>query len=340
MKGILRILCPIALALTCGTAAIRPSDRLHRTTETPKPNASALSDNSATLRSGYIPVSGGGSIYYEEAGSGEPLFLLHGHTLDRRMWDPQFETFSRKYRTIRIDFRGYGRSSRQADGLHFMHLDDLLTVMDSLHIERAHVVGLSMGAFIAGDMLAMAPERMLSCVMASGGIRALKGPHEPMDSLESAQRDREIAEVARKGLAAAKREWLEQLVSGGGSRREEIREPLRRMVDDWDGWQLLHKEARAFWAREAFQALEERRPDVPTLMFKGEYDLHGKPYRPRELRCLPRIRAVVLRDCGHMSNMEQPEAFSELVLRFLEGGVESIPDNPAPTPVPTAAETH
>lgn len=139
-----------------------------------------------------------------------------------------------------------------------------------------------------------------------------------MDSLESAQRDLAIAQVKLKGVDNAKREWLEQLVSGGGSHREEIREPLRRMIDEWDGFQLLHKEARAFWAREAWQTLTERCPDVPTLMFKGEYDLKGKPYRPRELRCLPRIRAEVLPDCGHMSNMEQPEAFNRLVLDFLE----------------------
>lgn len=278
----------------------------------------ACTDRNETIRTGFIPVSGGGSIYYEEAGSGEPLILLHGHTLDRRMWDPQFEVFARHYRTVRLDFRGYGRSSKQFETFQFTHLGDVLTVMDSLRIERAHVVGLSMGAFVAGDMLGMAPERMLSCVMASGGIRSVKGPHEPMDSLESAQRDLEIARVKRKGLDSMKREWVEQLVSGGGAQRETIREPLRRMVDDWDGWQLLHKEVRSFWAREAFQALTERHPDVPTLMFKGECDLHGKPYRPRESNYLSRIRTTILPDCGHMSNMEQPETFNRLVLDFLE----------------------
>ena len=280
--------------------------------------ACACTNHNATIRTGFVPVSGDGSIYYEEMGSGEPLILLHGHTLDRRMWEPQFAPVAQKYRTVRIDFRGYGRSSKQVEGFQFMHLDDLLTVMDSLHIERAHIVGLSMGAFVAGDMLAMAPERMLSCVMASGGIRSVKGPHEPMDSLESAPHDREIAQMKLKGVETAKQDWLEQLGAGGGSRREEIREPLRRMVDEWDAFQLLHKEARSFWAREAWQTLAERRPNVPTLMFKGECDLHGEPYQPREMKYLPCIRTEVLSDCGHMSNMEQHEAFNRLVLDFLD----------------------
>ena len=200
--------------------------------------ACACTSHNETLRSGFIPVSGGGSLYYEEMGNGEPLILLHGHSLDRRMWDAQFASFARHYRTVRFDFRGYGRSSKQSETFPFTHLGDLLTLMDSLRIEQAHIVGLSMGAFVAGDMLAMNPERMLSCVMASGGIRSVKGPHEPMDSLESAQRDREIALLKRKGVENMKREWLETLVSGGGTRREEIREPLRRMIDAWDAWQI------------------------------------------------------------------------------------------------------
>ena len=279
--------------------------------------ACACTSHNETLRSGFIPVSGGGSLYFEEMGNGEPLILLHGHSLDRRMWDAQFASFARHYRTVRFDFRGYGRSSKQSETFPFTHLGDLLTLMDSLRIEQAHIVGLSMGAFVAGDMLAMNPERMLSCVMASGGIRSVKGPHEPMDSLESAQRDREIALLKRKGVENMKREWLETLVSGGGTRREEIREPLRRMIDAWDAWQPLHKEVRSFWAREAWQRLTEQRPTVPTLLIKGETDLRGKPYSPREQNYLPRARAVVLPDCGHMANMEQPEAFNRLVLEFL-----------------------
>lgn len=274
-------------------------------------------ERSGALRSGYIPVSGGGTIYYEMQGCGEPLLLLHGHSLDRRMWEAQFDPFARRYRTVRLDFRGYGRSSRQSEELPFTHLGDLLTLMDSLRIDRAHVVGLSMGAFVAGDMLAMAPERMLSCVLASGGIRSTPGPHEPMDSLESARRDREIAELRARGVEAMKAEWLETLVGGGGSQRERMRAPLREMIGDWDAWQPLHKEVRMFWAREAWDSLRVRRPAVPTLLLRGETDLHGKAFHPRELDFLPCGRAEVLPDCGHMMNMEQPEAFNRAVLEFL-----------------------
>jgi len=269
------------------------------------------------VHSGYVGVSGGGRLYYEERGKGQPLLLLHGHSLDRRMWDEQFRVFARHYRTIRLDFRGYGLSSDQSETLPMTHADDVLALMDSLHIDRAHVVGLSMGAFTAGDLLAMYPHRLLSCVLASGSIRRNSpGPSQPMDSAECARRDAEIAALKESGVQAMKQQWLEQLIASGGSKRERMRRPLSVMIDEWTAWQPLHKEVRLFYAREAWQRLQQVRPDVPVLMLKGACD--GKGDRPRELDYLPRGRHQVLPDCGHMMNMEQPRAFNRAVMLFLD----------------------
>ena len=269
-----------------------------------------------TTRSGYVPVEGGGRIYYEERGEGEPLLLLHGHSLDTRMWDQQFKPFSRHYRTIRMDFRGYGRSSEQREDLQMTHMDDVLTLMDSLRIERAHVVGLSMGAFVAGDMLAMAPQRLLSCVLASGSIRkGSPGPSEPMDSAERARRDAEIAALKQKGVDVMKQEWIEALIKSGGSKRETMRRPLTKMIADWTAWQPLHKEVRLFYGKEAWSELKRKRPRVPVLMLTGTAEHKGS--RPQELLYLPLGRKEELPDCGHMMNMEQPDLFNRAVLEFL-----------------------
>ena len=268
--------------------------------------------------SGYVAVSGGGRLYYEEKGKGEPLLLLHGHSLDRRMWDLQFTPFSHHYRTIRLDFRGYGRSSNQDEQLPMTHVDDVITLMDSLRIDRAHVVGLSMGAFTAGDMLAMYPERMRSCVLASGSIRrSSPPPSQPMDSAERARRDVEIAALLEKGVDVMKHEWLEQLVGSGGSQRERMRKPLWRMISDWTAWQPLHKEVRLFYGSQAWDSLCSRRPSVPVLMLSGETDHRGA--KPRELDYLPNGHHRILPDCGHMMNMEQPDTFNSAVLQFLNG---------------------
>jgi len=273
----------------------------------------------ANYQSGFVSVSGGGQLYYEARGKGESILLLHGHSLDRRMWDAQWKPLSKHYRVVRLDFRGYGRSSEQREDLQMTHVDDVLVLMDSLHIQKAHVEGLSMGAFVAGDMLAMYPDRMLTCVMASGGIRNSKGPSEPMDSAESRKRDEEIAALKEKGMEQMKTEWLEQLMATGGSQRERIRRPLARMIHDWTAWQPLHKEVRLFYGKEAWATLRKRgKTNVPTLFLRGECEIKGKRKEPGEMRYLTNSQFIVIPDCGHMLNMEQPDAFNKAVLQFID----------------------
>lgn len=279
-----------------------------------------LSACTSSPTTGYIPVSGNGTIYYEEMGNGPAVILLHGHSLDTRMWDTQFAAFAKQYRTVRLDFRGYGRSSTQREDFQHTHADDVLTVMDSLHIDRAHVIGLSMGAFVAGDMLAIFPHRLLSCTLVSGGIRNSPGPSEPMDEAESRQRDEEIATLKQKGIDAYKREWHDILMSSGGSQRERMRQPLWQMVNDWSAWQPLHKEVRLFYGKEAWQALRERgTTNVPTLIVRGENEVKDRNGRPREMNHLSRARFEIIPDCGHMLNMERPEEFNALLLDFIGG---------------------
>lgn len=272
----------------------------------------------AATRKGYIPVSAGARIYYEERGEGTPLILLHGHSLDTRMWNKQFKAFSRRWRVVRFDFRGYGRSSEQREDVQFTHLADLLTVMDSLHIGKAYVVGLSMGAFVASDMLAMAPERMLGCVLASGGLKTYKGPSQPMDSVEKAKRDIEIAALKAKGVDRMKQEWLDALVGSGGTRRETMRRPLKKMIAKWPAWQPLHYEPRVMVAGDAVERFKSQCTRVPVLFLVGGAELKGRqPSRPWMMQYLPESRLQVVHDAGHMMNMEQPEAFNEAVTEFI-----------------------
>ncbi len=271
----------------------------------------ACGKNTVT-ESGYIPVSEGGQIYYESVGEGLPVILLHGHTLDMRMWDPQVQPLvDAGYRVIRPEMRGYGRSSKQRPGVQFTHMDDMLTVMDSLHIDKAHIVGLSMGGFVAGDMVAMHPERMISVTLSSGVIRNMPGPSTPFDSLETAKKDAEIAAVKAEGVEAWKKKWIEQLISGGGTDRENIRQSLTAQVEDWDGFQLLNREMRLYYAYEAWDTIKVRKPAVPALILSGEYE-----HKPKSsmLPYLPKASETVIPDCGHMSNMEKPKIFTDLIL--------------------------
>lgn len=93
----------------------------------------------------------GTCLYYEVAGSGEPLVLIHGFSLDTRMWDDQFGVFSRSYQVIRYDVRGFGRSAVPEEDS-YTHADDLKRLLEYLGISTPHLLGLSMGAVLPPNM--------------------------------------------------------------------------------------------------------------------------------------------------------------------------------------------
>lgn len=265
---------------------------------------------------GYVAVPEG-RLYYEITGEGEPLIFVHGHSLDRRMWREQVAFFEEHYRVVVYDARGYGKSSKQHEDLLFTHCDDLVALMNALGIEKAHVVGLSMGGFIAGDMVAMHPDRLLSVTLAEGLIRSTPSVNEPMTDEERAKKQISIDAVLEKGMRTYKKEWFESLMKGG-SQAERMRRPLWRQIRAWDGWQATHHEVHCYYAREAMELLKERKPAVPTLFLSGRRP-SGKQRsdHPAMMDYLPNSRHVYIEDSGHMCNMEQPEQFNEVVLDFL-----------------------
>lgn len=258
-----------------------------------------------------------GSLYYEELGQGEPMILIHGYSLTHRMWDSQFQEFARHYRVIRYDLRGFGQSSRPIEGFQFTHAEDLVVLMDSLRITKAHIVGLSLGGEIGADMLGCFPRRVKSAVLASGNLCKTPGPSQPMGKTEAAQRDRRIASVKAMGVEALKRRWFDRLMAWCGPRREQIRVPLWNMVHEWDAWQSLHKEVRVVAGMDAYVRLKKNCPENPVLIVEGRTPGNSFSEHPEILKYLPNGKLLLLDDCGHMLNMEQPEAFNEAVLHFL-----------------------
>ena len=89
---------------------------------------------------------------------------------------------------IRYPLRGsLSNTYKQTEDFQFTHAEDLVALMDALHIRKAHIVGLSLGGFVGADMLGCFPDRMLSAFLASGNIRKSKGPSEPMTKEEAAK---------------------------------------------------------------------------------------------------------------------------------------------------------
>ncbi|OJY51501.1 MAG: hypothetical protein BGP17_13645 [Sphingomonas sp. 67-41] len=266
-------------------------------------------------RRGYAPVPDG-RLYWEACGDGPPLVLLHGHSFDRTMWDPQVAALALRYQVIRYDLRGYGRSSLPVVDTPFTHAADLVALLDRLGIARTHVAGLSLGGAVATDMLALHPDRLLSAIAASGDIFDFyPGFDEPWTDAAREMRGREIAALRQKGVWQFKRDWLDQLTAQGGSRVETIRPHLWKMISMWSAWQPLNVEPRLILGRAAAAALRRRAPDMPTLILTPE-TVANQPNLLAPL--LPDVRTVIVADAGHVANLEQPQAFTDAMLEFLK----------------------
>lgn len=151
-----RLLLPMLVGATCaGLAACTPLTS--RAPESKAPPALAL-------ETGRVPVEGG-TLYYDVRGSGPPVVLLHAGDMDLTMWDPQVGTLARSFRVIRFDARGHGRSTAPRGP--YSTVEDLRSLLDHLGVERAHLVGISMGAGVALNFATTHPERVRSLALVS-----------------------------------------------------------------------------------------------------------------------------------------------------------------------------
>ncbi|MGI4863041.1 MAG: alpha/beta fold hydrolase [Janthinobacterium lividum] len=269
------------------------------------------------IKKGKIDL-GDAQLYYEEAGHGAPLVLLHGHSFDCRMWDPQLAELAQHYRVIRYDMRGYGRSSLPVEGTQFLHADDLNRLLEALHIPKAHLVGLSLGGFVAVDFMALHPEKVLSVVACSGSIYPRPGPEEPITETEIARRRTEIAQLQASGTVAFKKQWLKSLLKSSGPDSVKSASLLRQMVQDWSMWQPLHIEPRVLLGRSLVPQLQAHPVRVPLLLLAGQRESLARQHDNETLsKLVPGAQVSLVPNAGHVANLDNPAAFTQAVLQFL-----------------------
>jgi CubicO group peptidase (beta-lactamase class C family)/pimeloyl-ACP methyl ester carboxylesterase len=256
---------------------------------------SAIID-SQSLKQGYATI-GDAMLFYEEKGVGEPLILLHAHSVDRRMWNKQFEELSKHYRVIRYDLRGYGLSSMPTEGKDFTICEDLKKFMEVMNIPKAHLVGLSLGALAITDFMTLYPEKVISAVLAAGGLSFNLQPKEPEKDLKMYKTNWKIA--MRRG-------------SCGDSPF------LMSLIESWRMWQVSHRESsKVFLGDSAKAYYENHQLQIPVLFIVGECDSPGSSLSSQYLsKLLPNNSIKRISGAGHFSAIEKPDEFNKAVLEF------------------------
>jgi 2-hydroxy-6-oxonona-2,4-dienedioate hydrolase len=240
----------------------------------------------------------GARIYYEVAGEGDPLVLVHAGIADSRMWEGQFTAFADRYRVIRYDMRGFGMTA-MVDGP-FSHYEDLRGLLDSLDVERAHLVGCSVG-----DMVLVGS--------AVGGFGPDIDPPRQWDDIVAAEEAGDLERVSELEVQV----W----VDGPGRSHEDVDASVRDLVREMNLIALRNEASGLGDEWEPEPPAADRLPDVqaPTLLIVGDED-QPSVFAAADLlqRELPNVRRVVMHGAAHLPNMERPEEFNRIVLDFLK----------------------
>lgn len=253
----------------------------------------------------------GVQIAYTDQGKGTPLVFLHGFPLSKEAWEPQVKALSDHYRVIAIDLRGHGESD--APLWHYtmgMYVGDVIGLLDKLSIDKAVFVGLSMGGYILFTLYFHYPDRVKALILAD--TRATS------DTPEVREGRFKMAQVAyRRGLGPIADAMILKLLAP---------ETIDQQVDLVDRLRKIITGNTLAGVAGDLMAMSERADSsrhlskikCPTLIMVGDQDVATPPSEVKALADqINGSRFELIPNAGHLSNLENPEAFNRAVKQFL-----------------------
>ena len=253
-------------------------------------------------------------LYYDVQGAddGLPVVFIHGFPLSHRMWQPQLEALPHRYRAVAYDVRGHG-DSEVGHGQYTVELfvDDLVGLLDHLSVDRAVVCGLSMGGYIALRAVERHPERFRGLILCDTRSEA--------DTDEAKiKRAGTMAAVRSRGVPAFAGEFVKLVLAPRTLKANPaVVDIVKEMITGTDPLGICGTLLALATRTDTTAALPAM--NLPTLVLVGEHDTLTPPADAQALvQALPQAELHVIPDAAHMSNLENPAAFNEHLLGFLE----------------------
>lgn len=254
-------------------------------------------------------------LYWEEAGEGSPVVLVHEGIADSRMWEPQWRRYSERFRVVRLDLRGFGQSP-PAVGT-FSWAGDVAQLLDELRLEPAALVGVSLGGSVAMEIAIARPELVSRLVLVAPGLRGFE-----MNEDTKAGWEEEEAALERGDVDEAVEVNLRMWVDGPSRSPDEVDPEVRSKIGDMQRRAIeIYLEAGEDGEQQPLAedwGVRLSEISVPTLVIVGDLD------RPEMLEIaerleaeIPNVRRETISGTAHVPSMERPDEFDRLVLDFL-----------------------
>jgi pimeloyl-ACP methyl ester carboxylesterase len=266
--------------------------------------------------SGFAPINNA-LIYYEIAGQGQPFVMIHAGVADRRQWNNEFAYFANRFRVLRYDMRGYGKSE-PVEG-EFSHLQDLTALLDYLHLnEPLILMGCSMGGGIAMNFALTQASRAKALIMVGSGPTGLELEVPVLDKFTEVEKAYNVGDLDLTAELETQI-WFD----GTGRTSAQVNPEMRQLAYEMNRIALSH----------GAKGLGKRLPDtetpavvrlselqIPVLVMVGAHDtpyiLAAADYM---LEKIPSAQKVIIEDAAHLPNMDHPEEFQQIVTEFLDG---------------------
>jgi 3-oxoadipate enol-lactonase len=257
-----------------------------------------------------ITVVNGIETGFDDVGTGLPVVFIHAFPLNRTMWAPQVSALVERCRCIAVDLRGFGESKVQGPWSVDQYADDVVGVLTHLGVDRATIVGCSLGGYVAFAVWRRHARRVRALVLADTKATA--------DTDENRERRRSMIEAARtQGSTAVANLQIASLI--GKTSRE-------KQPDTYDAVHRMIAQASAdaiVGALEAMMARPDSTPTlatitVPTLVVVGDEDVPTPVKDARAMAAgIPGSQLEVIASAGHLANLERPAAFNHLLTEFV-----------------------
>jgi len=268
----------------------------------------------ARIDTGRVVVPGS-SVFYERAGAGPTVVLLHANYVDRRMWDPQFLTLAQHFDVIRYDARGLGRSGPARSA--YSAVSDLRRLLSALGIHRASLVGSSMGGSTALEYALASPGQVSRLVLLDPGVNGYAWP--PTD-LQEPWRVQARAALATGDTVGVATSWLNSDYLVVARTDSGVCAEVHRLLADNVGlWKGLIQDQRDWDSVPDPPALTRlSKITVPTLVIVGSYDSPDlQKIADTLVAKLPHVKRSVIEGADHFPNLERPARVLALLRGFL-----------------------